>query len=427
VKRTGKAQGNPESVYRRPASPAEIWQGPVERLAWGGKGVARAEDGRLILLSAPLALFPGETVKASVHWKPRHAEGQVTAWVKRDPRRARAACPVAEWCGGCDLQESGEAGPGLKRLMVEDLLRRDLPEAPPWTWLPAPAEARRHRIQLHWDGKRFGFHRRRSHDLVPVTACPAASDAFSQAIPRLAEALEARILPIRPQRWELATGTPAGDVRAATENGRAWRLEPDGWHPCGEPLTHRHRELRFDHGPGAFFQVCAPWAMEAFDRTLAAWNLEGDTLFDGYGGVGLFSGLLGTRFKRRVLVESEPTAVRWAQRNLEALGLPSECIQQDVAEWLPEGLGGPQDTILLDPPRTGLGAELSARLNSARAGTLVLVGCDGAAFCRDAKALAPRWKLEALSVLDLFPLTVHAEFVGLFRPIEARPPANLEA
>lgn len=416
MKRTGKAQGNRESVYRRPSVPAENWQGRIERLAWGGKGVARAEDGRLVLLGSPLALFPGETVKASIRWKPRHAEGEVSAWVKPDPRRAPASCPVAAWCGGCDLQESGRAGSELKRQMVEDLLHRHLPEAPPWSWLPAPAEARRHRIQLHWDGKELGFHRRRSHVLVPVSACPAASEALSAALTRLVEALQARILPGRAQRWELATGTPAGDVRAIAENGRAWRLEPDGWHPCDDPLAHRHRELRFDHGPGSFFQVCAPWAMAAFDQTLAAWSLEGDTLFDGYGGVGLFSGLLGARFKHRVLVESEPTALPWARRNLEALGLPTECLQQDVAEWLPEGLGAPADTILLDPPRTGLGAELCARLNTAQAGTLVLVGCDGAAFCRDAKALGPRWKLESLAVLDLFPLTVHAEFVGLFKP-----------
>ena len=396
----------------------------MERLAWGGKGVARAEDGRLLLLSAPLALFPGEEVDAEVRWKPRHGEGRVTAWRRKDPGRAPASCPVAERCGGCDLQESGAAGPALKRAMVEDLLHRHLPQAPPWTWVPAPPTASRHRIQLHWDGGQLGFHRRLSHELVPVSACPAASRVLSEAIPRLAEALEARVLPGRPQRWELATGSPAGDVRATAENGRSWRLEPDGWHPGGEPLAHQHREIRLLHGPVAFFQVCAPWAMEAFDRTLAGWGLSGETLYDLYGGVGLFSALLGDRFARRVLVESEPNAVLWAQRNLEGLGLPGECLEQEVADWLPEGLGSPGDMILLDPPRTGLGPELCARLGTAGAGSLVLVGCDGAAFCRDARDLAPAWRLEALTVLDLFPLTVHAEFVGLFRPAR---PASLEA
>ena len=79
------------------------------------------------------------------------------------------------------------------------------------------------------------------------------------------------------------------------------------------------------------------------------------------------------------------------------------------------GVGTLEDVLLLDPPRSGLGLDLCARLQEAGAGCLVLVGCDGAAFCRDVKALAPAWHLQRLAVLDLFPLTVHAEFVGLLR------------
>ena len=45
-----------------------------------------------------------------------------------------------------------------------------------------------------------------------------------------------------------------------------------------------------------------------------------------------------------------------------------------------------------------------------------LVGCDGAAFARDAKRLGPAWKLANLAALDLFPLTHHVECVGLFEP-----------
>ncbi|HJV38609.1 MAG TPA: hypothetical protein VJ528_07205, partial [Geothrix sp.] len=165
--------------------------------------------------------------------------------------------------------------------------------------------------------------------------------------------------------------------------------------------------------PGAFFQVSPPWAAEAFRSLLEGWNVRGRTLYDLYGGVGLFSALLGKRFDHRVLVESGEAAVAWARRNLAALGLPSECQVGDVAAWVPEGLGHPEDVILLDPPRAGLEPALTERLCAAGAGKLVLVGCDGAAFCRDLKRLTPAWNLEQLAVLDLFPLTSHVECVAL--------------
>lgn len=406
----GRGQGE---FYRKPQGATEKTPCTIERLAWGGKGVARAGDGRLILLSAPLALFPGEVVEAEIRWKPKHGEGEVRGWIRPDPRREPASCPVARTCGGCDLWEAGGSAPTLKRAMVADLFARQLPGAPAWAWLEAPAGARRHRIQLHWSGRDLGFHRRGTNALVPVGSCPAAVPALSAAIPRLQEALEARILPTRPQRWELATGTPAGEVYAQDEQGKAWRLEPDGWHPYSGGVAHRLGEARLSHRPGGFFQVCPDWAWEAFGRILAAWDLPPGTLYDLYGGVGFFTALLGGRVQRAVLVESDAPAVAWAKRNLE--GTDAECVAADAGEWMQEGLGLPGDLILLDPPRAGLAPEMCAKLQEVGAEDLVLVGCDGAAFCRDLKRLEPAWRLEALAAADLFPNTVHVECVAWLR------------
>jgi len=403
-------------VYQGSSTPKVKWIGKIERLAWGGLGVGREEDGRLILLSAPLALFPGEEVEAEVRWKARHGEGDVLRWQTSDKRRAPSGCPAARLCGGCDLWEAGSHAPDLKKLMVEDLLRRQLPDMLDWAWRPAPPEAKRHRIQLHWGNRTLGFHRRKSHSIVPVQACPAAHAVLSAAMPRLQEALEEGALPSRPQRWELATGTPAEHVFAVMEDGRAWRLEPDGWHPTTDPITHTFQNATLRHRAGGFFQVSAPWAMTAFHQTFEEWDVRGNTLFDLYGGVGLFSGLLQDRFQSSVLVESEPHAVAWAKKNFESLGIAGPCHATDAADWIEEGLGKPEDVILVDPPRAGLSPAFTEKLRTAKAGTLILVGCDGAAFCRDVKRLAPEWRLENLAVLDLFPMTPHVEFVGRLKP-----------
>jgi 23S rRNA (uracil1939-C5)-methyltransferase len=211
----------------------------------------------------------------------------------------------------------------------------------------------------------------------------------------------------------LSTGTPAETVWVTDERGRTWALEPDGWHRSTGPIRHSLGEATLLHEPGAFFQVSPPWAAEAFGGLLRSWDIKGSTLYDLYGGVGLFSAMLGNRFHQRVLVESSETAVDWARRNLESAGLPSECLVADVAAWLPEGLGVSEDVILLDPPRTGLEPALCDRLATAGASTLVLVGCDGAPFCRDLKRLSSAWNLDQLAVLDLFPLTSHVECVAL--------------
>ena len=302
----------------------------------------------------------------------------------------------------------------LKRQMVVDLFRRQLGQES-FEWRTAPPEAKRARIQLHWDGQHLGFHRRRSHDIIPIDSCPVAEDALSESIEPLRAALVSHALPSRPGRWELSTGTPAGEVRASCEVG-GWRLLGRGWEPDDSPLLHHLVGASLRQPAGGFFQVSPAWASSAFGSLLAAWGLHGETLYDLYGGVGLFSAMLREQFQRFVLVESGVAAVEAARMNLSDLGLPAECIVADVGAWLPEKLGNAEDVILLDPPRTGLAPEAATRLLTAGAGQMVLVGCDGAAFCRDLKRLEPAWRVTKLAALDLFPMTPHIEAVALLTP-----------
>jgi 23S rRNA (uracil1939-C5)-methyltransferase len=455
----------------------ELWRGTVERLGWGGKGLSRSSDGRLILLTAPLALLPGEEVEAELVWHARHAEGVVLRWIVEHERRvpvraeqcsAQSAaneeggrsiapplleqgtrvpvmCPYAWHCGGCSLwgvlpQVRGE----LKRQMAADLLRRMLPGGPDSQWLPAPPDALRQRIQLHWDGQALGYHAQRSHALVAVECCPISVPELSAAIPLLRDALGSGALPNEPARWELATGTPPGDVRASAW-GKTWTIEtpavgaaarrpvvdcpdyggklstpqqPMGPRPNESPVLHHFPGATLQQHPRAFFQVCPAWAWDAFSGIFASWQLRGATLFDLYGGGGFFSRVLSAQFQRFTLVEFSPLSVAGARQNLRDLNV--DLHERDVALWLgtrAPGWATTADTVLLDPPRAGLHPVVSAAIAACGAGTVVLIGCDGAAFCRDVRRICEdgAWQLQQLAVIDLFPNTPQLECVGLLR------------
>ncbi len=414
------------------AVPDMPWNGAIERLAWGGHGVGRLEDGRILLLRAPLALFPGEEVTAAVQLKVRHGEGRVLDWTRADPRRVEPLCPHARRCGGCDLWGAGEHTAELKRLLVEDLLHRSLPGAPQWDWLPAPAEAKRQRIQLHWDGSSLGYHERDTNTIVAVGHCPLAVDAVSQAIPLLHAALAAGQLPAAPMRWELVTGTPPGMVLAlqapagtplANPAWAQWDLGSASTVPPvfgqGNPplIEHSLPTGKLRHSASGFFQVCPSWAAQAFTSVYQQWRLGGRTLYDLYGGVGFHSALLARAVKQLVVVEADTQAGFYAGKNLS--GTKHTVSSLTVERWLGDPANragiGEDDVLLLDPPRSGLPKSVTAALCGTGAQALVLCGCDGASFCRDVARLAPAWKLERLAVIDLFPNTVHVECVGLLR------------
>lgn len=207
-----------------PAAQREKWSGEVLRLAWGGKGIASHLDGRLLLLTSPLALFPGEIVEAEVVWKKKHGEGLVTRWLSPSAKRVASQCEFGKVCGGCDLWESGSHGTELKKLMVQDLLHRQL-NRQDFKWMPAPIQAKRHRIQLHWDGAMLGFFERKSHRIIEIRDCPTAHPSLSEAIDCLRDSLVRQKVPCHPQRWELGTGTPSVSVIATMESGIHYLLK----------------------------------------------------------------------------------------------------------------------------------------------------------------------------------------------------------
>jgi 23S rRNA (uracil1939-C5)-methyltransferase len=70
------------------------------------------------------------------------------------------------------------------------------------------------------------------------------------------------------------------------------------------------------------------------------------------------------------------------------------------------------DLIVADPPRTGLGTEVTTLLAEIAAPALVCVSCDPATLARDLRALAASgYAIQSITLFDLFPHTFHLETV----------------
>ena len=71
----------------------------------------------------------------------------------------------------------------------------------------------------------------------------------------------------------------------------------------------------------------------------------------------------------------------------------------------------PADVVMLNPPRTGVDARVTARLDGDRSTTaIVYVSCDPATLARDVGRL-PTWRIASLTAFDMFPQTAHVETV----------------
>ncbi|WP_462417497.1 methyltransferase domain-containing protein [Kytococcus sp. Marseille-QA3725] len=179
-------------------------------------------------------------------------------------------------------------------------------------------------------------------------------------------------------------------------------------------------------GPDAFFQTNPEVARRLYARVtellVAAGARSVADLYCGVGGFALHAAHAGLE---AVGVEISADGVDSASRAALDQGLPACFVRADAAD--PDavvraaGIGTPDGprTVVVNPPRRGLGDRLPALLDRAGAegglDTLVYSSCNPRTLARDLFAM-PHWRPETAGLFDMFPNTEHAEVLVSLRP-----------
>jgi 23S rRNA (uracil1939-C5)-methyltransferase len=382
---------------RKPASPKiPPVVTSITDLSRSGTGVGHDHEGRALFV--PFTA-PGDVVKVKLHKvKRRYAEGELLEVIESSPIRVAPLCPVFSRCGGCQWQHIPyELQWQTKEAGVHESLRLakiDMPQV--WQGFPAKdAWEYRNRIQLRVEGATIGFYARQSNTLVPIQRCEIAHPAINKAI---------------------------AEVRAKGEKDSAFKgkgpykvelfLEADGSVQC------IWNEV---HGAAGFRQI-----NDVQNASLQAW-IKGAVapatgILDLYGGNGNLSLSLVDR-------ASEVHCVDISSPEDRTVNVPENFYfhRSPVLPWLQQRMANSrrknlsfQDkswTVLIDPPREGLGEEGPAIidvLEEHNAQTAILVGCKSDPWARDVARFIERgWQLQQVAVFDFFPQTSHVESVAL--------------
>ncbi len=384
----------------------------VEKLVYGGDGLARL-DGRVVL--APFVL-PGERIRAAVEQeKPRLVRARTVSVLESAPDRVTAECPYYTRCGGCHYQHARyELQLAAKRAILEEELRRLGKIEPPAEVdvVSADPYGYRNRVQLQVRDGRIGYLEGRSHRLCPIERCPISS-------PKINEAIGALNGMVRDPRWprflhSLELFTDERHVQFnVTETDRPIARRFFDW--AGEtipglvdgPLDY---EGRFRVSRNSFFQV----NRFLIDRLveLAVEGAAGETAADLYAGAGLFAVALGRTFGEVTAVESGSGAVRDLEFNAERAGLSNIRAEKKSTEEYLASIDRAPDFLLMDPPRSGLGSTVVARLVELRPRRVTIVACDPSTLARDlAGLIGAGYAIDGMAMIDLFPQTFHLETV----------------
>jgi tRNA/tmRNA/rRNA uracil-C5-methylase (TrmA/RlmC/RlmD family) len=347
----------------------------IQDVAFGGKGVAR-DNGKAVFV--PFTI-DGERVAARiVREKKQFAEGELTEVLEPSPHRVEAPCPYFGRCGGCSYQHiSYEHQLELKSRQVLQAMRRiaRIAEPPMRPIVPSPLPySYRNRITVHVQDNVVGFFRRDVHELIDIVQCPISMSEVNEAL------------------TELRASRPG-----------------DG-----------HYTLRAHSGPRVFAQTNDAVADAMADFIGSVLPEKGGLLIDAFCGAGFFAKRLVAKFERVIGIDWDRFAIDAARKDARpnetyiAGDVPVE-LRGVAAGVSPAGdisrVGTPATTLIVDPPATGLTAEMRQAVIHVSAQTLIYVSCNPPTLARDLAELQSRFSVVSITPFDMFPQTAEIEVV----------------
>lgn len=413
----------------------------IEKLVYGGEGLARLPDGKAVFV--PFVL-PGEEVSATLgKEKSSFARAIADQVLKPAATRVEPKCPYFANCGGCHYQHTlYKSQTEIKSAILRETLLRNakfdwkgeikVHAAEPWNY------RNRTRMKVRVSPEfALGYHRLASHDLLPVKSCPISSPLINRAIERVWELGEKGVVPGGIREIEFAADHAdakmileihhaagaqgirefCGELqkRMPEIKGAALFVLPQKGPALPQlketigttSLQYQVGDMTFRVSAGAFFQVNR-FLVRDLAQTVAA-DFFGKIALDLYAGVGLFAAHLAKRFEQVFAVESSPASAADLKANAIKNVVP---VKATVEGFLPRSLNMNPDVVVVDPPRSGLGPRASQLLAALRVKRLVYVACDPATLARDVRTFLDfGYQVEQVHLLDLFPQTFHLESV----------------
>ena len=432
----------------------------IERIGNDGEGIAYINKRPVFIDYALL----DEVVDVDIEKNSRgNFEGKNIDVIKQSPLRIDPPCPYYFRCGGCNMQHTSYFEQiKHKRNVINFLynvnLRKETRKTKLNLTITSPIELRyRNKVTLPVqeinEKLEVGFYYKDSNRFLPVKSCLVHKmnlDLLTRNILDLLEKHEIKAFDNRTKRGDLryiiARTNQLGDLQvtfvlAKPKNIETFISELVKDNPkiksvfttinsdtrsrefFGSKTTLMYGDLYLEEtigdyklllGPESFFQLNAIQAKNMYDEMirLAKFN-KNDIVLDAYAGVASIGIYISNLVKEVYSIEINKEACEAAKESLKLNEISNvKVFEGDTLEVF-KTLDIKPNVMIFNPPRTGLGSNLSEFILSKEPDKIIYGSCNPKTLVDDLKILSKKYNIVDTTPLDMFPQTSHIESVTL--------------
>ena len=396
-----------------------------------GRGIGKSENKTVFIDNA---LITEEVEIEITKNKKNYSEALVTKYIKTSSNRVVPKCPYYEECGGCNIMHMEYSSQlQFKENKVKEILKKfaDIDESTIKNIVPTKELNYRNKVTLQVKEK-IGLYKKTSYELININECLICNhkinkiikilnninlNGINQIIIKVSDYSE-EIMIVFYLEKDINEEKIINELKGSCTNiivkykNKSKALYGTNY------ITEKIGDYLFRISADSFFQVNNDGMHKLYELVKEHANIDKKSnVLDLYCGTGTIGIYLSNTCNNVIGIEINEYAVKDAIKNKEINHINNiDFICDDVSNIIDKYKD--IDTVIVDPPRSGLNSGLIANVLNINPKKVIYVSCDPITLARDLKQFKELYDINMIIPVDMFTNTYHVECVAVLNKKE---------
>lgn len=385
-----------------------------------GRGIGYV-DNKIIFIPNTL---PNEIINASIIKETKkYYEGEVVDYIKKSDKRIEPKCTYYNKCGGCNLMHMSYLDSlDYKKEKLKNILKK-------FSDIKVDIEVienkkifnYRNKIELKIENNKWGYYNSKTHNFVEIKNCLLAKESINEVI-KNKELFDIKngLITIRSNY--------NNEILISIKSQEEINIKIDLLKSIiklvgivvNDKLVYgntyfieKYKDKFFKVNYNSFFQINEFITNKMID--ILKENITDNNLLDAYCGVGFLGISLSENFNKIYGIEINESSIIDAIKNSKLNNINNSYFICGDSGKVLDKIKEKIDTIIVDPPRTGLFGNTINDILKINAEKLVYISCNPITLSRDLKILKDTYKINKIYLLDMFSNTYHFETIVILK------------
>ena len=390
----------------------------IETLDHNGRGIGKLNN-KIVFVNNAL---PNEIVDIKItNEKSKYIEADVINYIEKSKDRIDSKCPYYNACGGCDLLHINyKKQIEFKKNKIINIISKYLDSNIVINDVIESNDHFNYRNKVTFQvNKNIGFFKDKTNNIVKIDSCLLVDKRINDCIKYLnkldLKSINKITCRVGSNKLMIIINS-VNDIDINPIKEIADSIYINSKLVYGDKnIYNTIGDCKFIISPDSFFQINNDVCKKLYE-SIKNETKNSSNILDLYCGTGTI-GIYVSKNKNVLGIEINESAIKDADINKKINNINNISFICGDSGKKSSNLSFKPDTIIVDPPRSGLDSTTIHNIITMNPNKIIYVSCDPMTLARDLKELRKNYNIKSITPFDMFPQTKHIETLTILTNI----------